>query len=108
MVDSIGTAEELEGMADSSLVELHSIGIETNRDGSILEEPLSHLSLVLSNLHPAADSGGHSRSVELAGLVLPVVPVVSLRFEAPDLEQSLKHKKRIIKSILYNVHRLTL
>ena len=90
MVDSIGTAEELEGMADSSLVELHSIGIETDRDGAVLQEPLSHLSLILTDLDPPGNPGSNLRPVELAGLVHTVVAVVSLRLQPADLEESLR------------------
>ena len=61
MVHTVRTAEELEGVADSSLVELHSIGIETNRDGAVLQEPLSHLSLILTDLDPPGNPGSNLR-----------------------------------------------
>ena len=89
VVHTVRTAEELEGVADSSLVELHSIGIETNRDGAVLQEPLSHLSLILTDLHSSGDPGSYLRPVELAGLVLAVVAVVSLSLQSADLEDRL-------------------
>ena len=89
MIDTVRTAEELEGMADSSLVELHSVGIETHRDGAVLQEPLSHLSLILTDLLPSGNPGGNLRPVELAGLVLPVVAVVRLSLQSTDLEDRL-------------------
>ena len=89
MIDTVRTAEELEGMTDSSLVELHSVGIETHRDGAVLQEPLSHLSLILTDLHPSSDPGSDLGPVELAGLVLPVVAVVRLSLQAADLEDGL-------------------
>ena len=89
MVHTVRAAEELEGMADSSLVELHSVGIETNRDGSVLQQPLSHLSLVLADLHPSSHPGSNLRPVELAGLVLAVVAVVRLSLQPANLQERL-------------------
>ena len=90
MIDSIGAAEELEGVAHTALVELHGVGIETDRDGTVLEKPLGHLSLILTDLHPTSNPGRHSRPVELARLVLPVVAVVRLSLQTSDLQDSLR------------------
>jgi len=37
MVDALRTAQELPGMRNSSKVKLHSGGIQSNRDGAILD-----------------------------------------------------------------------
>ena len=99
MVDPVRAAEELEGVADSSLVELHSIGIETNRDGAILQQPLSHLSLILTDLDSPGNAGSNFRPVELAGLVHTVVAVVSLSLQPADLQESLRGEIVNIKMV---------
>ena len=99
VVDPVRAAEELEGVTDSSLVELHSIGIETDRDGAVLQEPLSHLGLILADLDPAGDPGGHLGPVELAGLVHTVVAVVGLSLQPADLQESLRGQIVNIKMV---------
>jgi len=53
VVHAARVAHELEGVADVAAVELHHVGVEAHADGDVLQQPLPHLGLVLSDLHAA-------------------------------------------------------
>ena len=91
MVDAPGVAKELEGVAHAASVEQRpeALGIEADTDQSILEKPLRHLVFFLTDLHAATDPGRHLSSVELALLVLAVIPVVRLSLKTPVLQEDL-------------------
>jgi len=76
-------------VADPAHVELHREGVEGDADGPILDEPLGHLDLILGDLEAAGDPDGDLGPVELAGLVLPVIPVVCLGLQTPYVHQGL-------------------
>ena len=57
---TIRTAEELEGMADPAHVELHGVGVEADRDGPILGQPLRHLRLILGDFNAARHARHHT------------------------------------------------
>ncbi len=78
MVESRLGAEELPGVRDAAHVELHGVGIDPNGDGPVLDQPLSHLGLVLGNLDAAIDRHLHLGLVEVALLVHGIVLVVIL------------------------------
>ena len=89
VVQAGGRAQEGVGVAHPAHVELHGEGVEGDADGPVLEEPLGHLVLVLGDLHPARHPHRHLGAVELAGLVLPVIPVCRLRLKAAEVYQGL-------------------
>ena len=53
VVHAARVAHELEGVAAAAAVELHRVGVEARADGAILQQPLPHLGLVLSDHHAA-------------------------------------------------------
>ena len=57
MVDAAAGAEELEGVRDPAHVELHRVGVDPDRDGPVLHEPLGHLRLVGGHADAAGDGG---------------------------------------------------
>jgi len=89
MVQGIGVTEEGERMTDASHVELHCEGIESDRDGTILDKPLSHLGFVLRYFYTSSHPDGHFGPVEHASLILPIVPILLLRLQPAYLQQGL-------------------
>jgi len=112
MVQTTGTAQEGEWMAHPSHVELHRECIECDTDGPVLEQPLGHLVFVLINLHPATHSHRDFRPVEPTGFIIPIIAIVRLRLQAPDIEQGLVcilHETSATTSIQWvTVHQLLL
>ena len=60
VVDSAARAQELEGVRDAAHVELHGVGVEADRDGPILGQPLRHLRLILGDFNAARHARHHT------------------------------------------------
>lgn len=84
------TAEELPRVRDAAKVKLHCIGIDSDRNGSMLHQPVGKLSLVLWQPHEALHSSLALGLVELARAVHALVRVLGLRLEASHLDDSLE------------------
>ena len=116
MIQAARGAEEGEGMADLRIehhdrhhpgphpahVELHGEGVESDADGTVLDEPLGHVLLVPTDgdLDPPGHPDGHLGPVVLAGLLCPVVAVLLLQLQASDVSQGLV---RVLQTHVTNV-----
>ena len=52
VVQGLGVAQELPGVADSAVVELHRVGVDPDGDGAVLDQPLGKKGLILGKGHP--------------------------------------------------------
>lgn len=55
VVQVLGVAQKFPGMADSSHIELHRVGVDSNRNGSVFEQPFHHVRLVGADIYRAAN-----------------------------------------------------
>ena len=76
MVKRLRVAQELPWVGDAAIIELHSVGVDTNRNGPILQEPLGHLCLVGRHCHSSSDHGSHHALVEVTLFIVTLVLVV--------------------------------
>ena len=55
MVQILRTTQELEGVRNPPEIELHSVSVNSNGNGSIRHQPLRHISFVVANIKGAAE-----------------------------------------------------
>lgn len=82
VVEVAGTAQPVGRVRDASEIELHRIGIDPNRQGSLPDQVAPHVSLVGRQFDVGVDFDARQCSIEVALLVAGVIGVVGFRFDA--------------------------